>query len=89
MKIAIEVAEDLLERAAAAAQRKGITLGALEEEGLHLALEAREDRTHPSFELQTFKGDGMTPEFHDAGWEQIREAIYVEPFEASARKPRQ
>lgn len=24
----------------------------------------------------TFKGDGLTPEFRDASWEKIRDAIY-------------
>jgi hypothetical protein len=76
MKTTIEVQDDLLERAKRTAQREGTTLRALIEEGMRLVLRARARRGGPAFRVRTFKGDGLTPEFRDAGWERIRDEIY-------------
>jgi hypothetical protein len=76
MKTTIELQDDLLERSKRAARREGITLRALIEEGLRLALKARERRVRSPYRMRTFQGDGLTPEFRDAGWERIRDEIY-------------
>jgi hypothetical protein len=39
-------------------------------------LRARSRRRGASFAVQPFHGDGLTPEFADAGWEKIRDEIY-------------
>lgn len=78
MKTTIELPDDLLERGKAVAQRENSTLKALIEEGLRLALRARtgaRKRARP-FSVQPFQGDGLTPEFASAGWEQIRDEIH-------------
>mgnify|MGYP001170183929 CR=1 FL=1 len=76
MKTTIEMQDDLLQRAKRAARREGTTLRALIEEGMRLALKAREKRVAAPFRMRTFQGDGLTPEFSDAGWERIRDEIY-------------
>lgn len=78
MKTTIELPDDLLERGKAVARRENSTLKALIEEGLRLALRerARASRRTAPFEVRPFEGDGLTPEFSDAGWERIRNEIY-------------
>jgi hypothetical protein len=79
MKTTVELPDDLLERSRKIAQREGATLRALIEEGLRLALEARarrERRRAAPMRVRPFQGDGLTPEFRDAGWERIRDEIY-------------
>lgn len=76
MKTTIDLQDELLERSKRAARREGITLRALIEEGLRLALKARQRKQLPVFRMRTFKGDGLTSEFRDAGWEKIRDEIY-------------
>jgi len=46
------------------------------EAGLRRVIEEREQQ--PPFQLRevTFGGKGLSPEFRDAGWEKIRDAIY-------------
>jgi hypothetical protein len=76
MKTTIELPDELLERGRKVAKREGATLRALIEEGLRLALRARESKRSVAVRLKPFKGDGLTPEFRDAGWERIRDEIY-------------
>ena len=76
MKTTIELPDDLLERSKAVARRENSTLRALIEEGLRLALRARARRRSAPFSVQPFKGDGLMPEFAEAGWEKIRDEIY-------------
>ncbi len=82
MKTTIEVSDDLLARSRAVARQEGTSLRALMEEGLRLALKARETRESEPFHMLTFGGDdeaaGRTPEFRDASWEPIRDEIYGE-----------
>jgi hypothetical protein len=76
MKTTIELPDDLLERSKALARRENSTLKALIEEGLHLALRARtRKRAAAPFAVQPFRGDGLSPEFADAGWEKLRDEI--------------
>jgi len=77
MKTTIELSDDLLERTRSTARREGTTLRALVEEGLHLALRARAPRRRQErFSVQPFQGDGLTAEFADASWPQIRDEIH-------------
>jgi len=76
MKTTIEMPDELLARARQVAQRDGATLKALLEEGLHLALRARAQKRAAVLRVQPFRGDGLTPEFQQAGWERLRDEIY-------------
>ncbi len=76
MKTTVELPDDLLERSKAVARRENSTLKALLEEGLRLALRSRSRKRAAPFVVQPFQGDGLTPEFASAGWDQIRDEIY-------------
>jgi hypothetical protein len=76
MKTTIELPAELVERSRKLARREGATLRALVEEGLRLALRARQKRSGRPFRLKTFRGDGLTREFQQAGWERVRDEIY-------------
>ena len=67
MKTTVELPDNLLERSKAVARRENSTLKALIEEGLHLALRARTRKPAAFFALQPFQGDGLSPEYADAG----------------------
>jgi hypothetical protein len=74
MKTTIEIADNLLVRAKARARAQRITLRSLIEESLAVTL----DQPLPTTKVNpvTFKGSGLRPEFEDASWEKIRDAIY-------------
>jgi len=76
MKTTIEISDPLTRDARRLAASRKLTLRALVEEGLRLAI-ARHQEEQP-FRLRhvTFGGDGLRPEFADAGWERIRDAAY-------------
>ena len=76
MKTTIDIADDLLLRGKKTAKQENLTLRELVEEGLHLALNRREAKKPFRWKPVTFKGGGLTPEFANAGWEKIRDAIY-------------
>lgn len=76
MKTTVEIPDDLFERSRHVARSEGATLKALIEEGLRLALRARERKQPARLRVKPFKGDGLTPEFGDATWEQVRDEIY-------------
>ena len=76
MKTTVELSDDLLERAKAAAAREGSSVKALIEEGLRKVLAERE-KASGRFQLRrvTVAGQGLGPQFADS-WDAIREAIY-------------
>ena len=76
-KTTIEISEPLLSEARKFAARDRTTLRALVEQGLRKVLADRKQRSGP-FRLRTasVKGRGLRPEFADAGWERLRDAIY-------------
>jgi hypothetical protein len=78
MKTTIELPDDLLERGKAVARRENSTLKALIEEGLRMALRARARKRTAPFAVQPFQGDGLSAEFAGAGWERIRDEIYLD-----------
>ncbi len=77
MKTTIEIADPVLKEARNVAAREGTTLRALVEQGLRQVLSERKRPKKPyKFQMVTFKGDGLQPEFENAGWDKIRDAIY-------------
>ena len=76
MKTTVEIADPLLAEAKRAAAARGTTVRALIEAGLRRVLD-EQDRDVP-FRLRdvSFEGEGLTPEFAEAGWQRIRDAIY-------------
>jgi len=76
MKTTVELPAELLEHSRQLARREGTTLKALIEEGLRLALRSRTQRSQVHLRVRPFKGNGLTAEFEDAGWNRIREEIY-------------
>lgn len=76
MKTTVDLPDDLLERCKATARRENSTLKALIEEGLRMALRARSRKRAAPFAVEPLRGDGLSPEFADAGWQRIRDEIY-------------
>ncbi len=76
MKTTIEIADDLAKTAKAHAARENITLRALIERGLRLAL--RSDSRRKRFRLRdaSVTGSGLKAPFNDSDWARIRESIY-------------
>jgi hypothetical protein len=76
MKTTVEISDALLEEAKALAAREKSTLRELIEDGLRRVLAGRRQRGAFQLRDASFRGKGLSPEFRDAGWERIREAIY-------------
>ena len=76
MKTTVDLPDSLLERSKTVARQQNLTLKALIEEGLHLALLARSQRSAAPFSIRAFAGDGLSSEFSTARWEAIRDEIY-------------
>ena len=76
MKTTVDIADALLEDARKAADRRGVTLRALIEEGLRHVVKAGKRRPRFTLRDASFKGDGLDPTFADVDWERIRAAAY-------------
>lgn len=78
MKTTIEISDPLLAAAKAEARRRGTTLRTLVEEGLAAVLAPPRRRGAKAFALgdASVTGNGLQPEFRDAGWDAIRDAAY-------------
>ncbi|MDR3222059.1 MAG: DUF2191 domain-containing protein [Candidatus Accumulibacter sp.] len=76
MKTTVEISPKLFAEAKRYAQAEHTTLKALIEAGLHRVLADKKNK--PAFKLRdaSFRGNGLTPEFQNASWEKIRDAIY-------------
>ena len=74
MKTTIELSDNLLLRAKERAKERSITLRALIEQSLSDTLD--ESPSETKIEPVTYKGKGLSPEFEDASWDEIRDAIY-------------
>jgi hypothetical protein len=76
MKTTVEISDALLSEARRVADRRGVTLRTILEEGLRQVVKA--ERGKPRFTLKdaSFGGTGLGPEFADGHWEQIRDAAY-------------
>jgi len=77
MKTTIEIADDLAEKAQQLALARGITFRAIIEEGIRRTLRAEADP--PEFKLRDLSvaGRGLQPDFQDAKWADLRNALYV------------
>jgi len=77
MKTTIDIPDALLAEAQDLARRQGTTLKALTAEGLRKVIAEKKAKKKP-FKLRDVSvgGDGLTDEFRNANWEQIRDAIY-------------
>ena len=76
LKTTIEIADDLVKTAKAYAAQENITLRALIERGLRLAL--RSDSQSRRFALRdaSVEGRGLKALFNDADWARVRASIY-------------
>jgi hypothetical protein len=68
--------EALLRAAQQRAREENTTLRALIEAGLRAVLTEREQARPFVLRDASVDGDGLQPAFRDAGWRQVREAIY-------------
>jgi hypothetical protein len=75
MRTSVDLPSSLLNRARRLAQRRGVTLKALVEEGLRRVLE---DSPAPGFKLpdRAFQGDGLVSGEDQVDWDKARAAIY-------------
>lgn len=78
MKTTIELPEALFDKAKRHARKHKTTLKALIEQGLRQVLATKPDTAHFKLRDASVNGKGLNPEFRDAGWEQVRDAIYPE-----------
>ncbi len=76
MKTTVDIADGLFEEARKIARRDNTTLKALIEEGLRRVVEEKKRQRTFRLKKATFKGRGLSPEFRDASWEEIRRQIY-------------
>jgi hypothetical protein len=77
MKTTIEIADDLFKRAQRLAQKEKTTFRALTEAGLRFVLKERQAKTAKwTWKPLIVQGSGMTDEFKNARWDQIRDEIY-------------
>jgi len=76
MKTTVEISDELLRRSQQVAKREGTTLRALLEEGLRLALKQHQRRPRMEFRMPSYGEGGLSDEFVDASWIDVREAIY-------------
>ena len=76
MKTTIELPEALFDKAKRHARKHKTTLKALIEQGLRQVLAARSGTAPFKLRDASVNGKGVNPEFRDASWEQLRDAIY-------------
>ena len=76
MKTTIEIADDLFDRVQNLARKQKTTFRALTEHGLRLVLKEKKPKTKDLPPLVTVGGRGLTEEFRNANWEQLRDELY-------------
>lgn len=76
MKTTIELPEALFAKAKRHARKHKTTLKALIEQGLRQVLASKTDTAAFKLRDASVSGKGLNPEYRDAGWEQVRDAIY-------------
>ena len=76
MKTTIEISDSILLKAKQLAREQNVTLRSLAEEGLRKVIEERSTRGPCQVCPVTFRGEGLSPEFQGASWNQIRDAAY-------------
>jgi hypothetical protein len=76
MKTTVELPDDLLREAQGLARAEGTTMKSLLEEGLREVIARHKERGPFALRDASVTGHGLTPEFADATWAEIREAGY-------------
>lgn len=76
MKTTIDIPDPLLAEAQELARREGVTFKALTTEALRKLIAEKKQRKPFKLRDCSFKGEGLQPEFQDASWDKIRDAIY-------------
>ena len=76
MKTTVDIADALLDEARRVADRRGITLRAVIEEGLRYVVKAGSRRARFTLRDASFRGEGIAAAFADADWARIRDAAY-------------
>lgn len=76
MKTTLEISDHLLARAKGLARKRKTTLRSLAEKGLRMVLEAEESPSKRLLQPVTFNGRGLSAEFRDASWKEIRDLAY-------------
>jgi len=76
MKTTVHIPDSLIKEAKLVADREGITLKILIEEGLREAIAKRAKAKKFRLRKASFSGKGLQPPFEGAGWEQVRAAAY-------------
>ncbi len=76
MKTTMDISDNILLRAKQVARERNRTVKSLTEQGLLTVLDQLEAEKKASIKPVTFKGKGLSPEFADRGWSEIREAAY-------------
>jgi len=76
MKTTVEISDSLLREVRKLAAREGVTLREVMERGLRKVVEDNSRRTPFKLRDASFKGKGLQPEFRDATWDKLRDAIY-------------
>ena len=76
MKTTIDIADNIMDRSRQVARAEKSTFRDLVEEGLLLVIDRRTKTKKTKVEPVTVKGKGLSPEFYNASWTQIRQAAY-------------
>lgn len=76
MKTTIDIADPILREARKLANREGVTVRSLVEEGLRRVLAEKRRKAPFRLRLVTFGGHGLRPELRDKSWDEIREMSY-------------
>lgn len=77
MKTTVEIADGLLAEARKVADRRGVTLRAVIEEGLRVVVKTSSRRAPFTLRDASFRGKGLAAEFADGNWERMRDAAYT------------
>ena len=76
MKTTIELPDTLFKEARRYAEAHHITMKTLVEQGLRTVLTGQQAQAPFKLCDASVSGNGLNPEFQNAGWEQIRETLY-------------
>lgn len=76
VKTTVEISDELASEARAFAARENVTLRALVERGLRLALHSRDQNDALRLRSANVGGRGLQPPFCDSDWARIRDAAY-------------
>lgn len=74
MKTTLDINDSLFEQAKQVSQHEGVTLRALVEQGLRLALKQRNSGQRKRVKLPVFQGEiGLGDDFKNVGWAAIKD----------------